>query len=246
VSRPLTFLAFCLFICLTSAAWAGAEPVFSLTGPDAEANGKAEGYPVWLQPGLVPQSYMVGTYSHFTEKYPHHIAARSASPSPWRRPEKELTVNYAYADANHDLADYLARHPVTGLLIAHNDTILFEHYQYARTDQDKFLSQSMAKTIVAMLIGIAVQEGAIGSIDQTAADYVPDLAGTEYGKTQIRALLHMASGVAFSETYDGSDDVSRLGKMLASRSNPGPAQAVATFNTREVPPGTRFHFGRRC
>ena len=47
------------------------------------------------------------------------------------------------------------RNPTTGLLIAKDDTILYEHYQYARTDRDRFLSQSMAKTITAMLIGIA-------------------------------------------------------------------------------------------
>ena len=68
----------------------------------------------------------------------------------------------------------------------------------------------MAKTITAMLIGIAVSEGAIKSIDDTVSAYVPRLADTEYGKTTIRDLLHMASGVAFSENYDGKDDVARL------------------------------------
>ena len=136
----------------------------------------------------------------------------------------------------------MSRHPVTGLLIARGDTILFEHYQYARTDHDRLLSQSMAKTIVAMLVGIAVQEGAIRSIDQTAAEYVPALAGTEYGKTPIRALLHMASGVAFKEVYDAPGDNLRLDQMLFGRSNPGPAQAVGVFNTREAAPDTRFHY----
>jgi CubicO group peptidase (beta-lactamase class C family) len=70
-------------------------------------------------------------------------------------------------------------------LIAKDDTILFEHYQYARTDRHRFLSHSMAKTITAMLIGIAISEGAIKSIDDTAATYVPQLAGTEYGNTAI-------------------------------------------------------------
>ncbi|HEY8290334.1 MAG TPA: serine hydrolase, partial [Acetobacteraceae bacterium] len=107
---------------------------------------------------------------------------------------------------------------------------------------DRFLSQSMAKTITAMLIGIAVQEGAIRSIDQPAADYVPGLAGTEYGKTPIRALLHMASGVAFNETYDGTDDIARLGRSLFSYGSPGAVRSVAMFDHRDVPPGTRFHY----
>jgi len=91
----------------------------------------------------------------------------------------------------------------------------------------------MAKTLVSMLIGIALDEGAIHSIDDPAAEYVPALAGTEYGKTPIRALLRMASGVAFTEVYDVPEgDLQRLGLLLFTRANPGPAQAVATFNQR--------------
>ena len=100
----------------------------------------------------------------------------------------------------------------------------------------------MAKTIVGMLLGIAVHEGAIHSVDQTAADYVSTLAGTEFGKTPIRALLHMASGIAFKEVYDAPGDNQRLSQMLFTRANPGPARAVAMFNTREEPPDTRFHY----
>jgi len=71
---------------------------------------------------------------------------------------------------------------------------------------------------------------------------VPALAGTEYGKTPIRALLHMASGVAFHEVYDAPGDNGRLNSMLFGRNNPGPAQAVSMFNTREAPPDTRFNY----
>ena len=111
------------------------------------------------------------------------------------------------------LEDYLRRNPTTSLLVARGGTILFEHYQYDRTDTDRFLSYSMAKTVTGMLIGIAVREGAIRSVDQPAADYVPELAGTEYGGTSVRNLLRMASGVAFRETYDGTDDATKLRVM---------------------------------
>jgi CubicO group peptidase (beta-lactamase class C family) len=77
------------------------------------------------------------------------------------------------------LDDYLRRKAATSLLVARDGTILYEHYQYGRTDAERFLSYSMAKTVTGMLIGIAVREGAIRSIDQSAADYVPELSGTE-------------------------------------------------------------------
>ena len=95
------------------------------------------------------------------------------------------------------LGETLREHEeVAARLVARDGVILYEHYQYGRTDADRFLSYSMAKTVTGMLIGIAVREGAIRSIDQRAADYVPELAGTEYGGTSIRDLLRMASGVA--------------------------------------------------
>ena len=100
----------------------------------------------------------------------------------------------------------------------------------------------MAKTITAMLIGIAVSDGAIKSIDDVAATYVGELAGTEYGKTSIRDLLHMSSGVAFSEIYDGKDDISRLVADLFGPSGKSPAASVAQFTTRAQPAGTKWHY----
>lgn len=240
----LTFLGLCLPAFLSMGAAYAAEPVFSDTGPDAAAYGSAAGYPIGPSMAApLPQNILVGTYSHWGDKYPHHVVARPAVASALRRGAPELALSYSYRGVRHDLSDYLSRHPATGLSIARDDTILFEHYQYARTDRDKMLSQSMAKTIVAMLVGIAVHEGAIRSVDQPASDYVPAMAGTEYGKTPIRALLHMASGVAFRESYDttGTDN-ERLSQMLFGRTGPGPARAVASFNTREAPPDTRFNY----
>ena len=124
-----------------------------------------------------------------------------------------MAPTYRYDGVTLSLAEYLQRNPTTSLLIARDGTILYEHYQYDRTDSDRFLSFSMAKTVTGMLIGIAVREGAIRSIDQPAADYVPELAGTEYGGTSIRNLLRMASGVAFRENYDGTDDATKLRLM---------------------------------
>jgi hypothetical protein len=148
-------------LCLTAilaagSVWAAADPVFSPGGPDAAAYGEQDGYPVGPRIYSLPQRYMVGQYSHFGEKYPSRLVARADIASPWKRADQELTLTYNFDGAGHDLKDYLARNPTTGLLIARGDTILYEHYQYGRTGRDQFLSQSMAKTVVGMLVGIAV------------------------------------------------------------------------------------------
>jgi CubicO group peptidase (beta-lactamase class C family) len=100
----------------------------------------------------------------------------------------------------------------------------------------------MAKTITAMLIGVAVSEGKIKSIDDLVSAYVPGLADAEYGKTSIRDLLHMSSGVGFSEIYDGQDDIARLSRDLFIEPGKNPVASVAQFNTRATPPGTKWHY----
>lgn len=224
------------------AVWAGAGPVFSDTGPDADAYGADENYPVNERRGRPPQKLLIGTFSHYDRAYPTRSVPKAGAPSALRRAAAEIGLTYRFRDNTYTLGDYLERNPVTGLLIAQGDEILFEHYRYARTDADRFVSQSMAKTVTALLLGIAVEEGAIKSIDQPAADYVPELAGTEYGKTPIRALLHMSSGVKFREVYDGTGDNATLSRALFGADNPGTAAAVAQFNTRDAPPDTRFSY----
>ena len=103
-------------------------------------------------------------------------------------------------------------------------------------------SFSMAKTIVAMLVGIALSEGAIQSLDDRAEKYVPELKGTPYGETSIRHLLTMSSGIRFSETYSGTDDVATLVRLSVLGESDGGAATVMPFRTRERPAGERYHY----
>jgi CubicO group peptidase (beta-lactamase class C family) len=218
-------------------------PVFSDTGPEAAIYGAAQGYRIGLrETALAGQVVnLVGTYSHFDELLPSRRVPRAAVPWLFKR-AAEPTISYRLVSETLSIDTYLSRNPTTGLLIARDHTILYEHYQYARTDRDRFLSQSMAKTITAMLIGIAVSEGKIKSIDDPASAYVPGLANTEYGKTSIRDLLRMASGVSFTEYYNGIDDVARLWVDLFGGQGKDAITSVAQFNTRAAPPGTRWHY----
>jgi hypothetical protein len=214
-------------------------PVFSATGPDAAEYGAAAGFlPGTVLTAAEPQ-HLVATYSHFDELVPARRVARAAAPWPFKR-VAEPAIVYQFGGQRLPIANYLGRHPATGLLIAKDDTILYEHYQYARTDRDRLLSQSMAKTITAMLVGIALEEKKIKSIDDLASHYVPALANAEYGGTTLRTLLQMSSGVAFSENYDGADDIAQLSRDLTQGKDP--AASVARFNTRVAPAGARFQY----
>jgi hypothetical protein len=191
-----------------------AGPTYSATGPNAELYGADEGYPL---PDVMEArrrgdpwepKYRVAAFSHLDQIYPTRGVERAGTPSKFKCSTAE--IYYDFRGSRFSLADYRARNAITGLLIAKDDHILFEQYQYARTDRDRFVSQSMVKSITGLLIGIAVSEGAIGSVDDTPERYVAGFRGTEYGRTPIRDLLHMSSGVDFGEGRNGGADLNRL------------------------------------
>src|SRR5258708_35811248 len=233
----------------TGAAESGTGPVFSSSGADAELYGAAEGFPIAdrslpIQPGNPYQpKYRVGAFSHFDEIYPTRRIARAETP--WTFKRSAIDIRYRFRGSQSSLIEYLSRNPVTGLLIARDDQILFEHYQYGRTDRDRLISQSIAKSITGILIGIAVSEGAIKSVDDTAEAYVPGFKGSEYGRTPIRDLLHMSSGVDFGEARDGERDLKRLWRDMVAGSwifGKGTVNSIVQFNRRIAPPGTRYSY----
>jgi CubicO group peptidase (beta-lactamase class C family) len=230
----------CILTLSCAAAQSGA--VFSTTGYAADAYGAADGYPVPVPGRPRGQEHFVGYYTHFDEVRPTDLIARAGTPSTLDTSERELALSYPYGGQYRNLNDYLDRNPVTGLLIARGDTILYEHYRYARKDTDRFMSQSMAKTLVGMLIGIAISEGAIHSVDDLADAYVPELADNAYGQTSIRDLLHMSSGVHFHEDSNPGDDRERLGRDLFSAHGAGAVAAIKHFDKRERTPGTHFSY----
>jgi CubicO group peptidase (beta-lactamase class C family) len=225
----------------STAAAADAGPRFRADGPDAEAYGQRESYPR-CPTYFRDQRCLVGALSGFDRLFPARTVAAPAAPSPLRRAPTEPALVYEIAGSRMTVDAYLDRNPVTGLLVARGETILLERYQYARTDRDRFASYSMAKTIVGVLVGIAVRDGAIRSIDDPADAYVAGLKGTEYGRTPIKALLRMSSGVAFRETYDGTDDSTMLARAMLTQQPGGGLELLKRFNTRSAPPGDRWSY----
>ena len=235
-------LAFAALACASCAcSWAQR---FSEGGPGADALGRKEGYPHCVGLTYLNESRCrVGALSRFDSLFPAHTIAAPATPSGLRRSAQEPSIAYVHEGRRLSLDDYMQRHPVSGLLIARGDTILVERYQYARTAKDRLTSFSMAKSITGMLIGIALHEGAIRSIDDTAESYVPGLKGTEYGRTPIKALLQMASGVAFQEVYqDNTSDIYQLALLTLGQGAGGSLEAVKRFNKRYAQPGERFSY----
>ena len=188
----------------------------------------------------------VDSFSRLDEIFKASVSAKAPPVKAWQRSASELTLNYQGAAAlgggTKNLNDYFDRNPATAVLIAKGDTLLLERYQYGRQPEQRFTSFSMAKTIIAMLIGVALEDGRIRSLDDLAQVYAPDLQGTEYGKTPLRHLLTMSSGVEFREDYDGRDDSARLTRATIMGQSEGGASLAKLFNRRIAEPGKRWSY----
>ena len=219
----------------------------AVAGPDEALLGKAEGYPVCRldDANLGPDRCLVGLFSHFDEAYPARKVARGGPVHKLERATTEPAIDYEMPSGRHgDVDGFLVHRRTLALLVLHGGRILVERYQYDRTAGQRFHSQSMAKTVVAMLVGIALREGKIRSIDDLAQDYVPALASSPYGKTSLRHLLTMSSGVQYLETYEPGDDNAILTARTYKQQSAGGVDTLTPFATRprEVPAGTRFYY----
>src|SRR5882762_1000586 len=225
-----------------SAGLMAPAPRFAPDGPDAEEYGASDGFPTGDRTTFFRIPFLVGSHSQLDQVFESRLVRRAETPSRLARVASEPVIQYYYQGAAASLDQYLARNPTTGLLVARGDTILIERYQYGRNDRQRFTSWSMAKTVTSMLVGIAIAAGRIRSVDDPAAAHVPGLADTEYGRTSLRHLLQMSSGVRFVENYSGRDDVARLAADTFLQTGLGGVEAVTPFNERAVPAGTKFSY----
>ena len=218
----------------------------ALAAPDEETLCKSRGYPVGTARNwFFDECVRVGSFTHQAE-IPGIFGGSvntmqpSAAPLVLEKAEKEPAYRWSVAgQSGLTLEDYLQRQRVMALLVIKNGVIQVERYQYDRTDTDRYLSNSMAKTITAMGVGIAMREGRIRSLDDRADSYAPTLSGTLYGETSIRNLLRMSSGAKFEELYNGADDLARYG---AASSRAGSAAGAKVITQRLHPQGTVFNY----
>jgi len=99
------------------------------------------------------------------------------------------------------------------LLVIRDGRIVFEDYRNRSDARTRFIGFSMAKTITAMLAGIALEQGKIASLDDPVTRYLPELADTGYDGATIRQILQMRSGVDYQERYDFGANPSFAGRL---------------------------------
>ncbi len=159
-----------------------------------------------------PAQRRVG-FAHIDEIYPVHRLPASDTPYPLPQAPVDLSgVTYTVEDETHSLGDFLALPDSIGLLVVQDGQVIFEDYAEGNGPDTPWMSFSVTKSVTSMLVGAAIQDGYIGSVDDAVTDYLPQLKGTGYDKVSIADALQMASGIAWNEDYrDPESDVAKAG-----------------------------------
>jgi CubicO group peptidase (beta-lactamase class C family) len=171
---------------------------------------------------------------------------RVASAAPvWALAEAPTKLDFAYQFEGKTIpaAEFAERTFTNALIILRNDRIVYENYFNNTGPDTHFLSMSMAKSITSTLIGMAVDDKLIGSVDDPIVKYVPELEGSGYDGVTIRQALMMRSGVDWSERYDFGKEtpMSRLHNAAIVENRIRFTEPALTIK-RAHPPGEVFNY----
>lgn len=154
------------------------------------------------------------------------------------RDERDFSsLRYELGSEQFTLDDYMNHNHVGGVLVLKDGKILLERYGLGNTEDTRWVSFSMTKSIVSLLTGAALHDGYINSIDDPVTDYLPQLKGSSYDGVSIKHVLQMASGTDWNEDYaDPRSDVA---------TSPNDMLELMRFmgsKPRVAPPGERFNY----
>jgi CubicO group peptidase (beta-lactamase class C family) len=149
------------------------------------------------------QTDCIRSYQNPQDRFPHNTAQPASRPFVLKTAEIPLTgVKYRARGESTEftLDDYLKKFCTTGLLVLKDDAIVIERYLQHHAASDHLLSASMSKTVLALLVGIAIDEKKIAP-DEKVKAVLPDFKDSAFADASIEDLLRMSSGAALIEGY---------------------------------------------
>jgi CubicO group peptidase (beta-lactamase class C family) len=139
-----------------------------------------------------------------------------------------------------DIDAYMQGQRSAALMVLHNGQVRLERYGLDFESEGRWTSFSVAKSLTSTLVGMAVRDGHIKSMDDKVSDYIAEMKGSAYDDVSIRQLLTMTSGVAWNENYD--DPKSDVAQFNNHKPKDGEDAVVSYLRKlpRAVPAGTRW------
>jgi len=214
-----------------------ASEVAEAVNPDAANFGERGAILFWT-----PEQQVAG-YRNIDQLSETRWVRASDDPYPLTPAPRDLSsVTYEVEGETFTVEDYIRDRRIAGLLVVKDDEIVLERYGLGNDENSRWISFSIAKSVVSMLYGAAIVDGYIGSVDEPVTKYLPLLAGGGYDGVSIRNVLQMASGVQWNEDYaDPESDVATLpsplveqARYMAALEREHPAGEVFNYNTGET------------
>lgn len=183
--------------------------------------------------------------SNFAENFPSRTVSRAGAVNAWPEDKQDLSnLSYAVDGTPYGLDDFFTRNKTRGIVIIHKGELIYERYAEGADVHTRFTSMSVAKSVVATLVGLAEGDGLIQSLEDPLTGYLPELKGTAYDGVTIEQALQMSSGIKFTETYGPGDLVTDIGIFMGTSTigNLQPANKAAAQFKRIHEPGTVFNY----
>ena len=203
--------------------------------------GAADEYPLGTRENFTAPEHSSASFRSMDRIFHTRRVPRSGAASKLTRASEPFAIRYPWEGAERTVEDLAARTDSTGILVVHDGEILFEGYYRGADETSRFLSMSVGKSFVSTLVGLAIGDGLIGSVDDPVTRYLPELASSGYDGVAIERILQMSSGIAFTEEYDKPDsDVFKLFAPMISGT--GRLNEVAGSFGRAREPGSKFYY----
>ncbi|MFL5752678.1 MAG: serine hydrolase domain-containing protein [Bacteroidia bacterium] len=135
--------------------------------------------------------------------FPERVLTKAPVPFTFHEASNTVSVpkKITYQDRSYDFDDFLSKEKTVGFLIIRNDTILYENYFRGKERSSIVPSFSMAKSFCSALIGCAIADGYIKSVNEPVTNYVPELKKNGFDSVTIKHVLQMTTGIKFNEGY---------------------------------------------
>lgn len=153
--------------------------------------------PAYLKRVLFHWDSSVSDYKIFPER----IVGKSDKPYIYEKEENPLLGEIAvrYSGKQKSLNDFVESTQTTSFIIVKNDKIVYEKYANGYDENSIYTSFSMAKSVVSLLVGRAIEAGFIESVRQPISDFIGEFENEEIGRTTIEDLLLMRSDIVYEE-----------------------------------------------
>jgi CubicO group peptidase (beta-lactamase class C family) len=179
-------------------------------------------------------------YRNMEKVGPVRVIKRGDHVFPLPASDHPIDPAITYKGKTYTADSYMAAWRVSGLLVIKDGKVVLERYGLGRKSDERWTSFSVAKSMTSTLIGAAIRDGYIKSLDEPVTTYIPELKGSAYEGVTVRQLITMTSGVKWNEDYtDMNSDVAKVGLSILE---PGVNPVVSYMRKlpREAPPGTKF------